>query len=119
MPIFQYACLECNHGFEVLVMTQQTGFEEPTTCPSCHSKTIEKLISAPAIISMDGKNVLRNLPDPHPPLQELKEKGAKEGCEGGYSDLEEWTKPVRKGKDKFGNTLWGDQKKQYFDLGKK
>ena len=92
---------------------------EADQCPECRSQIIEKMITSPAIISMNGKAGLRSLPDPTPPLQKLKEKGPKEGCEGGYADLEDWTKPVRKGKNKDGNILWKDQKKQYYDLGKK
>jgi len=117
MPIFNYLCTDCNDNFEVLVMTQQTGFEEPTKCPTCKSTNINKMISAPAVISMDGKNVLRNLPDPHPPLQELRGKN-KPGCTGGYEDLPEF-KPTERVKTKSGNTEWREKKKQFHDLGKK
>lgn len=119
MPIFNYKCLDCNYEFEKIVIYSQSNMGEAYQCPECKSNIIEKLISAPAVISTQGKSILRNLPDPTPPLQKFKEKGPRKGCEGGYRDLEEWTKPVRKGKDKYGNTLWKDQKKQYFDAGKK
>ena len=119
MPIFLYKCLKCDYEFEKIVITSQTGFAEADQCPNCKSNIIEKLITAPCLVKTDGRAGLRTVPDPTPPLQKLKEKGAKEGCEGGYSDLEEWTKPIRKGKDKYGNTLWADKKKQYIDMGKK
>lgn len=118
MPIFNYECKLCEHQWEVLVISQQTGFEEPTECPVCQDKEIVKVISAPAVISMGGKAALRTVPDPHPPLQELKAKGPKEGCEGGYADLPEF-KPTERVKTKEGNWEWREKKRQFHDLGKK
>ena len=117
MPIFNYRCLDCSYAFEKIVIYSQSNMGEADQCPECKSNIIEKLISAPAQIRMDGRKGLRTVPDPKPPLQSLKEKGSRRGCEGGYSDLEEWNKPVRKrGKD--GNWYWADKKNQYFDTGK-
>jgi hypothetical protein len=107
----------CNHEFEAIVILSQSTMGEPDRCPQCANKLIEKMISAPAQIRTDGRRGLRTVPDPKPPLQGLKEKGPREGCEGGYEDLEEWTKPVRK-KGKDGNFYWEDKKKHYFDAGK-
>lgn len=117
MPIFNYQCLECKHEFEKIVIISQTGMGEPDQCPKCKSNLIEKLLSAPAQIRMDGKAGLRSVPDPKPPLRSLQEAGPKPGCTGGYSDLPDFYKPIRKGKDKYGNILWGESpKKIVYDM---
>lgn len=43
MPIYEYRCEECEHGFELLVrsLSQQV---EPT-CPRCGSLRVKKAIS--------------------------------------------------------------------------
>jgi len=117
MPIFEYQCAECKHEWEVLVMSHQSAFPEPEECPACKNKSIKKMITAPAVISTEGKNVLRNFPDPHPPLQELRGK-TKPGCTGGYEDLPEF-KPTERVKNKDGNWEWREKKKQIYDLAKK
>ncbi|HQT43755.1 MAG: FmdB family zinc ribbon protein [Halothiobacillus sp.] len=43
MPIYDYRCRQCHHGFETLVMSGETP-----VCPSCHSDQLEKLVSLPA-----------------------------------------------------------------------
>ena len=40
MPMFEYACRECGHRFETLVM----GNRQPS-CPHCESADLEKLYS--------------------------------------------------------------------------
>lgn len=42
MPLFEYRCDDCQHDFEVLV---RAG--EKPECPTCHSRKLEKLLSAP------------------------------------------------------------------------
>lgn len=118
MPVFKYECLDCGYVFEKIVISGQTGFGEADQCPECRSNIIEKMITAPAQIRMDGRRGLRSVPDPTPPLQKLKEKGPKEGCVGGYGDLEEF-RPTERKKDKNGNWEWQERKKQHFDLGKR
>ena len=113
MPIFNYKCMDCNHEFEAIVIHSQSNMKEPDQCPECRSNIIEKMITAPAQIRTDGRAGLKSVPDPRPPLQALQEKGPRKGCEGGYKDLPEWSKPVRK-KGKDGNWYWADKKKQYF-----
>ena len=44
MPLFEYACNNCDHEFEALVM----GNREPE-CPECHGRSLEKLISGFAV----------------------------------------------------------------------
>ena len=41
MPIYEYQCRACGHGFETLVR----GSEQPA-CPSCRSHDIERLLSS-------------------------------------------------------------------------
>ena len=40
MPIYEYACGDCGHEFETLVRSGTTP-----ECPTCHSKTLDKLLS--------------------------------------------------------------------------
>jgi putative FmdB family regulatory protein len=44
MPIYEYACRACAHGFEALVF----GSDRPE-CPACGTKDIEKRFSAFAV----------------------------------------------------------------------
>jgi putative FmdB family regulatory protein len=43
MPIFEYACSNCGHVFEKLVLTRN---QEPPECPKCEWKRTEQLFSA-------------------------------------------------------------------------
>ncbi|HPA13849.1 MAG TPA: zinc ribbon domain-containing protein [Desulfobacterales bacterium] len=49
MPIYEYHCEKCDRNFECLVF----GQERPE-CPSCHSKSVNRLISACRFISKGG-----------------------------------------------------------------
>jgi putative FmdB family regulatory protein len=40
MPLYEYACTECDNKFELLVR----GSEAPE-CPSCHSRALERRMS--------------------------------------------------------------------------
>lgn len=40
MPLFEYACRECDRQFEVLVRASDTP-----ECPSCHSTSLERRLS--------------------------------------------------------------------------
>jgi putative FmdB family regulatory protein len=40
MPLFEYACKECDHEFEALVR----GSETPE-CPSCHGTELQRRLS--------------------------------------------------------------------------
>ena len=44
MPMYEYACQDCQHAFETLVL----GDEDDVECPECHSKKLEKQWSVPA-----------------------------------------------------------------------
>ena len=45
MPIFEYACEDCERIFEALVLNA----DEAVTCPDCDSTHLSKLISAHAV----------------------------------------------------------------------
>ena len=42
MPIFEYACPNCGHAFEKLVLTRQP---EPPECPRCGWKKVDQKFS--------------------------------------------------------------------------
>jgi putative FmdB family regulatory protein len=44
MPIFEYACKECDHQFEALVYGNQKA-----QCPKCHSKKLAPQLSVFAV----------------------------------------------------------------------
>src|ERR1700751_4890061 len=46
MPIFEYVCRECDHGFEALVYGS-----EKAECPKCHSKKLAPQLSTFAVAS--------------------------------------------------------------------
>ena len=46
MPIYEYRCRGCEATFEVLVRAETT-----VTCPHCGSPSLDKLISAPFVLS--------------------------------------------------------------------
>ena len=46
MPIFEYACLDCDHKFETLVRGEATP-----ECPSCHGARLQKQLSVFAVSS--------------------------------------------------------------------
>lgn len=48
MPIFEYACTDCHHGFEALVRSDTV-----VECPRCHSHHLEKQLSVFATGSAD------------------------------------------------------------------
>ena len=43
MPLYEYACRECDHSFEKLVLNG-----EPVECPQCHGNRLERQWSVPA-----------------------------------------------------------------------
>lgn len=44
MPLYEYRCQDCSHGFELLVR-ESTTFE----CPACHGQKLEKQLSVFAV----------------------------------------------------------------------
>jgi putative FmdB family regulatory protein len=49
MPIFEYICKECEHGFEALVYGS-----EKAECPKCHSKKLTPQLSVFAVSAKSG-----------------------------------------------------------------
>jgi putative FmdB family regulatory protein len=43
MPMYEYACQECDKNFEALVFDG-----EAVSCPECQSEQLERLLSVPA-----------------------------------------------------------------------
>ena len=43
MPIFEYACAECGHKFEKLILSASRSKE--IECPKCQSKSVNKALS--------------------------------------------------------------------------
>ena len=43
MPLYEYACRDCEHTFETLVFDG-----EKVECPECRSARLERLLSVPA-----------------------------------------------------------------------
>lgn len=57
MPIFEYVCRECTHGFEMLVRASQ-----PAECPSCNSTNLEKQLSVFAPSVKNGNGAANEMP---------------------------------------------------------
>jgi len=43
MPMYEYACRECEHTFEALIFDG-----EKVDCPKCHGRKLDRLLSVPA-----------------------------------------------------------------------
>jgi putative FmdB family regulatory protein len=48
VPIYDFQCKGCGHGFEALVRPSDTP-----ACPSCHSADLERLLSTFAVSSAE------------------------------------------------------------------
>jgi len=46
MPIYEYRCRDCDATFEALVRDSNA-----VTCPQCGSSSLDKLLSAPVMLS--------------------------------------------------------------------
>ena len=46
MPLYDFVCRDCHHEFEALVRGGDTTSLE---CPSCHGKSLERLLSSFAV----------------------------------------------------------------------
>ena len=50
MPLYEYACKDCDHTFETLVFGH-----EKVECPECQGDNLEKLLSVPGLpLVQDG-----------------------------------------------------------------
>ena len=56
MPLFEYACRDCDHHFELLVR-QSTKLE----CPKCSSEQLEKQLSVFAVSTPSNGSAMRDM----------------------------------------------------------
>lgn len=56
MPIFEYICKDCDHGFEALVYGSQKA-----ECPKCHSRKLAPQLS---VFAMSAKGSAASAPSP-------------------------------------------------------
>lgn len=119
MPIRDYHCKDCEHIWENIEVWSN---HKPIECPQCKSLNFEKVFTTIKYeVRMDPDSILRSMPDPSPPLRELIGK-TKEGCEGGYKELEgdqRTLKEYTRRKDRYGNSIWEPKRRSYFYKGKK
>ena len=52
MPIFEYRCTECDHGFEHFVRKASAA----PSCPSCGSRELANQLSVPSVSSEQTRN---------------------------------------------------------------
>jgi putative FmdB family regulatory protein len=111
-PIFDYECDKCKEIWESVEVWPSHA---PKKCPKCKSKKFTKILGTPNIRT-DSDGILHSIPDPCPPLEELRGKGTH-----GYADKPEASTKLSdytRKKDKFGNTIWLEKKRQYYDMKK-
>lgn len=56
MPIFEYACRDCDHEFEVLVYGNQKA-----ECPRCHGKQLTPRLSVFAVGAKGSSSTARSV----------------------------------------------------------
>jgi len=54
MPIYEFECRDCGHRFEQLIIHSTTA-----ECPSCHGRSLERLISMFAVDSEGTRSSAR------------------------------------------------------------
>lgn len=59
MPVYDFVCKNCGERFSVEKSFTDDNKEK---CPSCHSKQVKKLISAPAVI-FKGEGFTKSVSD--------------------------------------------------------
>lgn len=107
MPIYEYECQNCGKVFEIIWLSEK---DEPDNCKICQGK-LRRIVSQ-FLVSTAGKNILRNLPDPVPPLTELVGKGKNNK---GFEDLPARTlNEYKRIKKDTGETVWIPKEKKYF-----
>ena len=78
MPIYEYACRQCGHTFERLVMPPATS-AEVAPCPSCRSADLERVPSRLSVSSEASRQLN---------VQRARKLGTKEAREKEVADLE-------------------------------
>jgi len=102
MPIYEYACTECNHELEVLQKMNDMPLKQ---CPACGNNTLNKLISAAAFhlkgtgwYETDFKGTKK--PQKSEGVEKSAEKSAEKGTEKGTEKTPDKTKTGEKDKPK-------------------
>jgi putative FmdB family regulatory protein len=62
MPLYEYACRDCEHVFETLVYDG-----ESVECPECKGDHLERLLSIPAKPKVEGQSLPMRGCDPKLP----------------------------------------------------
>ena len=57
MPLFEYACRECDRHFEAFVTADRSA-----ACPSCASVNLQKLLSSPGMVGSAGRKDAEAIP---------------------------------------------------------
>lgn len=70
MPIYEYACADCGHAFELLVRSDTVP-----ECPQCHSTALQKQLSVFATSSSESAP-----PMPASPCASCPNAGAAGAC---------------------------------------
>lgn len=117
IPIYDYECADCKEVFESVEIWES---HRPKECTACGSPNISRIFSGKVSVRMDADVMKHNLPDPVPPLEELRGKN-QPGCEGGFQDKPEASTNLNnytRSHDKYGNTIWKEKERMTFDFGK-
>ena len=62
MPLYEYTCRDCDHGFEALVFG-----DEVVECPECQGANVGRLLSLPARPQAGASNLSPSCGDPSLP----------------------------------------------------
>ena len=117
MPLFDIECNECKNVWEFL----QIRSDDLPICPQCKTMNVKKIFSSAFGVRMDSDSVLKSLPDPSPPLEELRGK-QRPGTVGGFEDkpyADTQLKNYTRRRDRQGNIIWEEKRRKYFDYGGK
>ncbi len=112
MPLFDMTCEDCLQPFEFLKIKT----DDIPICPHCGSVMVKKVFGNTFQVRMDPDTILKSLPDPSPPLEELRGKN-QPGCQGGYADkphADDQLKNYTRTRDKLGNSYWQEKRRKYY-----
>jgi putative FmdB family regulatory protein len=66
MPLYRYACRNCTHTFEELVLGRAADGSQPE-CPECHGCDVERLLTTPARPPAPSRSLPMNCQGNGPP----------------------------------------------------
>ena len=80
MPIYDFECRACGHVFECLVrLPNQSSRDEVVTCPACHGRDLQQLVSA-FTVNSNGTRQMH--------LNQARKLGKKEHLEKKHAEME-------------------------------